>query len=393
MSMKRPQTPPPSCLLSLPPTGGSNKHVRFTETEYTNTISRRLTKTKEGEYPDAFFGCFKGGPDTELRGSSEDKSIHSTDHTVPSSPVFTTSISPKSSVLKKNELFASLAIAIDAPATITGPLSLMKLPLSVRNEVYKILLVVRGLICVRQNHSAFHDEKKAFLYAERRELLPGISYALAQLAVGGYKIRFSRFSTTNINILCANKKVHAEAKAVLYGKNAFEIVKPTTEMCPPPDFSVRLFPSGCQCLVTKLNIRIRSFYDLHWLLNGGYNILKNYYRGLDTLTLILEMDTTNRGFGREWSRMEGEKWTVYINRLRSVLARELFRDPKSRNTKVVPIWMNLRVLFSGESYDEKAGRPDTATDITSDKVMEQTKRDELKHVLVETWELFKKGGK
>ncbi|KAL1606792.1 hypothetical protein SLS60_004199 [Paraconiothyrium brasiliense] len=98
---------------------------------------------------------------------------------------------------------------------ITAPFPFLKLPLSIRKIVYSILLVVPGLICVRQNHTCYHDEEKAFLYAEARLLVPGIAYALPQITVGGFKVRLSRFRYANAGILRASKEVLAEAKAVM----------------------------------------------------------------------------------------------------------------------------------------------------------------------------------
>jgi hypothetical protein len=265
----------------------------------------------------------------------------------------------------------------------------MDLPMSIRNQIYAHLLVVPGLICVRQKRTAFHNEKTAFLYTERREFLPGIAYALVHLHVDGHKTRFALVGRTNINILRVSKEVFAEAKAVLYGKNAFEVVRPTNELCPPPDYSVRLFPTGCQCLVTQLNIKIRSFYDLHWLLSGGYNDMKNYYRGLVSLTLILEMDVASKGFGKTWTRMGvEEKWECYIQRLQGEVAKELSKkmQVKGTDTKIVPAWMNLRVLFSGEGYDERMVAVVDVGDV------QQVKQDEIRQGLTEAWELFKKRG-
>jgi hypothetical protein len=51
--------------------------------------------------------------------------------------------------------------------------------------------------------------------------------------------------------------------------------------------------------------------------------------------------------------------------------------------------MNLRVLFSGESYDDKVKEFDSGVG----KAPEQAKQDELRHALVEAWELFKKVGR
>jgi hypothetical protein len=181
----------------------------------------------------------------------------------------------------------------------------------------------------------------------------------------------------------------------MYSMNAFEIVKPTNEMTPQPDFSIHLFPSGYQRHVTQLNICIRSFYDLHWLLSGGYNVIKNYYRGLNTLTLILEIDSATKGFGREWARKKDEKWTTYIKRLQEVLAVDLFSEPKPKKAMNIPIRIELRVLFSGEAYDTSfyASITDHSSAETGDKTIEQARRAELRSALIETWELFKKGGK
>jgi hypothetical protein len=381
--MERPQTPPLSYPMTPPPTCGHKKRARFAGAEATNAKSSHIITSKEGESPDAFFEELAS--DTELHESSDNETIPSASDTAPSSPISATSETPKTTTLQNHDLFNSLAVAVNVPATLTGPFLFMELPLSVRKRVYEHLLVIPGLICVRQNHTSLHDETRTFVNAERREFLPGIAYALAQRSVDGYKTRFSRFASTNINILCASKEVYAETKVVLYGKNAFEIVKPTNELCPPPDHSVRLFPTGCQRLVARLNVRIRSFYDLNWLLNGGYNTIKNFYRGLSTLTLILELDSANKGFGKAWSRKESEKWVEYVERLRGEVSKELFRKmKKSANggTKVVPTWVHLRVLFSGEAYNGIVGGAEG---------VEKVKRDELRVGLVETWESFKKG--
>ncbi|KAJ4369174.1 hypothetical protein N0V83_006258 [Neocucurbitaria cava] len=391
LSIERPQTPPASYLLTPPPTGCFGKHVQFAD-EIANMTSKRMNKIKEGESLTAFFEEAQEGSDFELSDISEDETI-STDIISCTTPSSTLSVKSKSSVLEKHDPFASLAIAIDAPITIASPFPFLKLPLSVRNKIYEHLLVVPAIICVHQNRTSFHDEKRAFLYAERRAYLPGIAYALVQLTVDGYKTRLSRFASCNINVLRASKEVHAEAKAVLYGKNAFAIVKPTDELSPPPDFSVRLFPTGCQRLVTKLVICIHSFYDLHWILSGGYNVMKNYYRGLGTLTLILEMDAASKGFGKQWSKGKQEKWKAYVLRLHSELAQDMFGGTKVKKVKVVPTWINLRVLFRGESYDEQLGGSHNNANTTDAEAGEQTKRIELKHALVEAWELFKKGKK
>ncbi|KAI4926629.1 hypothetical protein J4E85_006923 [Alternaria conjuncta] len=393
-SVERPQTPPLSYLMTPPSTGGMAKRVRFSNVEYLDANSNKTGREinfNEGESPDVFFHEPEETFDSEIREKSDDEGSTSTASNLDlPSPVPADSYTAKPTALEKHDPFASLALAIDSPIANKEPFPFMNLPISVRDIIYSHLLVVPGLICVRQKHTVFHDEKKAFLHAERREFLPGIAYALVHLHVDGHKTRFSLVGRTNINILRANKEIFAEAKAVLYGKNMFEIVRSTNELCPPPDYSVRLFPTGCQRLITKLNIKIRSFYDLHWLLSGGYNVMKNYYRGLVSLTLVLEMDSTSKGFGKTWTRNGAEeKWADYVQRLRGEMAKELFKKMKVKgaDAKIVPVWMNLRVLFSGEAYDGSLA----AVGDTGDE--QRAKQDETKQGLVEAWELFKKGRK
>jgi hypothetical protein len=393
--VERQQTPPCSYLPTPPSTGGTVKQVRFSGLgdmdAGLNHKARRTNNANEGESPQAFFEEPEETFDTEIReNSDEEEGTPSACDTAPSSPVSAGSFTTKPTALEKHDPFASLALAIDTSATTTEPFRFMDLPLAIRHNIYSHLLVVPGLICVRQKHTTFHDEKKAFLYVERREFLPGIAYALVHFHVDGHKTRFSLVGRTNINILRANKEIFAEAKAVLYGKNAFEIVRPTNELSPPPDYSVRLFPTGCQRLVTQLNIKIRSFYDLHWLLSGGYNVLKNYYRGLASLTLVLEMDSTSKGFGKTWARIgTEERWESYVQRLQVEMSKELFKKikVKSAETKIIPTWMHLRILFSGEAYEDSVG---AVADVGDEQ---RVKQDETRQALTEAWESFKKVGK
>lgn len=391
VSTARPTTPPPSSqlLMTPPSTGNLNKRVRFANIPEISSRPKPHSKpflgTQESEPPPLFCEDLQEDSDIELSDSSQAETVFSTDMALLPSPFFKTSTTAKYSVLEKHDPFASLAMAINSPVTTPESFAFLKLPLSIRQKVYSHLLVIPALVCVRQKHTSFHDEKKAFLFAERRELLPGIAYALAQLAVDGYKTRFSRFHGVNLAILRVNKEIHAESKAIMYGKNVFGIIKPTTEMSPPPDYSVDLFPPGYQYLVAKLNIRIRSFYNLHWLLGGGYNQIKHFYRGLDTLTLILEVESAGKGFGKEWARKNHEEWAIYVERLRGELVKDISGGAAANKAKMVPKWINLRVLFSGDRYvEEMKVLPQMNRDdmVASD---EQARRAELKHALVEAW--------
>jgi hypothetical protein len=385
--MGRSVTPPPAAYLLTPPaTGGFDTRDSFGDTKFAKIASRRLNKFKEGESPGAFFEDPQEGSDVEPSGSEEVFSPASKPSSASSAS--DASIVPESNSVRKLD-FSGILATTTAASPVTDSFPLLDLPPSVRNKVYEHLLVVPGLLCVRQNQSSSQDENKVYLHAEPGQLLPGIAHALIQLTVDDYKIPFSHFASTNINILFSSKEVFAEAKAVLYSKNNFGIVKPSPELTPLPDCSVRLFPPGCQRLVTKLTIRIRSFYDLHWLLSTGKDAIKNFYRGICTLTLVLELTSTKRGFARQWAKNEGEKWHVYVKRLQIEIAKDAFATDEGKKINKVPTWMNLQVLFSGETYDEKVKDFDSAVGHAS----EQAKQDELRHALVEAWELFKKGGR
>ncbi|KAH7398853.1 hypothetical protein DE146DRAFT_612772 [Phaeosphaeria sp. MPI-PUGE-AT-0046c] len=386
--MDRSVTPPPSSLLTPPPTGGSDKRFKFIDEGLPDTILKRLSKCQEGEYPTAFFEEVEEGSDVDIDESEEEPTSPIVD-TPPTSATTAISSTSNGSNFERNDLFAP-GVAKTAAFVITEPFPLLRLPISLRTKVFEHLLVVSGLICVRQKQATLDQVDAGYLHAEPREVLPGIDHAVGQLSVNGRKISFPRFASTNSNILLASKDIHAEASAVLYGKNNFEIPRPSTELNPPTDYSVRLFPPSCQRLVIKLNIRIRSFYDLDWLLTGGYNNIKNFYRGLSTLTLIFEIDSVKNGFGRQWARQEGEKWQAYVMRLQIEIVKDAYAVGKGKKVKVMPDWIILRVFFGGELYDEQLR---AAVTMTAGRSEEQVKRDELRTALVEAWELFKRVGR
>ncbi|KAF2678654.1 hypothetical protein K458DRAFT_394706 [Lentithecium fluviatile CBS 122367] len=402
-AIERLQTPPPALelaneqLLTPPPTSGLGKRVRFADNSESPTSKRLATSEKRDEsafaaYTEVQDYSDEDSQDIIVLDFSSEKSDGSSTPTTPSSSFLT-------SPLDKKDSFAALAIAIDAP-TVTEPFPFMKLPLSVRNRVYEFLLVVPALICVRQKYTTYHNEKSAYLYAEHRELLPGIAYTLTQLTVAGFKLRFARFRSTNVGILRASKQVHKEAKAIMYGFNVFEIMCPCSEISPPPNFKIHLFQPGYQRLVRKLNIRVRAFYPLHWLICGGYAELKDAYRGLETLTLIFELETVEKGFGKRAVRNEGETWVAYVKRLHELLTVQLYgRVGVGKN---MPAWIDFRVLFDGDRYDDAAEleHVDTAaittagagdaTRTTNSERVEDALRVSMKRGLAEAFELFKK---
>lgn len=402
-STPRPVTLPPSFgLLTPPTTGGFSGRKSFPEQQEPLVSFTRLSKSEiQGEDLDRFFEDYDEGSSVNSEDDSSDSQLSLDSSSIATgnegsrgaSSISNVSHAPVRTALSTQHISSVCGSRSTTTYVALEDFPFMELPISVRNKVYKHLLVVPAIICVRQKHTAFHDEKKAFLYAERRELLPGIAYALTQTKVDGFKSRLSRFDGKNLNILRVSREVFNEARSVMYGCNEFDIVKPANELAPEPSFSTPLFPPGYQRIVAKLNIRIRTFYDMHWLLSGGYNVIRNHYRGLSTLTLILEIDSAAKGFGRQWARKKSEKWVTYITRLQSALAGHLFDGTGSPN-KTIPTCLNLRVLFSGEAYTGSShawtDAPGTAT--TDSMENQQTRREELRSALVETWELFKKGG-
>lgn len=147
-------------------------------------------------------------------------------------------VTPKTSACKISDFILECHVDSQDPVVTSStekPFNFMGLPLAIRRRIYSMALVIPAIICVRQKRTAYSDQKQAYLYAEPRLLLPGIAYALAQLTVDGIKFRFSRFRYTNVSLLRVSRQVHSEAKSVMYSKNTFEILAPSSEMTPTPD--------------------------------------------------------------------------------------------------------------------------------------------------------------
>lgn len=96
-----------------------------------------------------------------------------------------------------------------------------------------------------------------------------------------------------------------------FSTNTFALRPPSPELCPPPDFTVPLFPPGVARRLTRLCMRARAVYPLRWLLSGGHAELRRAYRGLRRLELVLEVADAGRGVGRMFGRGEGEAWGDY----------------------------------------------------------------------------------
>ncbi|KAF2647833.1 hypothetical protein K491DRAFT_550700, partial [Lophiostoma macrostomum CBS 122681] len=276
------------------------------------------------------------------------------------------------------------------------PFNFLGLPLAIRKKVYSLVLTIPALISVRQNRTRTYNESNAYLFADSRYLLPGIAFALAQLVVSGTKFHYSRYSYTNAALLRVSQKIHREAKEIMYAGNDFDIANLNRETSPPADFSIPLFPRGYARFLRKMTVRAKSVYGFQYLIkDAGHEELRNHYRGLDTLTLILEVDSIHRGYGRKLSRGEGgdEKWVAYVKRVHNVLQMELFGCPGI--FKSIPLWINMKVLVTGDHYVEAGVEGDVDAMDVDDEVEDgdEIKEQHLKAAVAEAFELFKKGGR
>ncbi|KAL5400336.1 hypothetical protein PMIN06_011088 [Paraphaeosphaeria minitans] len=393
-------------LLTPPSTGATRKIARFIEKRGSPTASkrRRFDRKNKDEYAVAEYA------ELDDLSDANDVSIsnESPGSSAPASPTDSPDSLETRTPVSRDEAFTGIDTDDEAlggtsststTKVATSPFPFMKLPRSIRKRIYAHLLAVPGLICVRQNHTSYHNEEKAFLYAEERRLLPGIAYALPQLVVGGFKTRFARLGG-NVGVLRVCREVEREARGVLYGSNAFEITCPALELSPPPDFSIPLLPRGCARLVRHLSIRLRALYPLRWLLAGGYASLKDAYRDLEQLDIVLEMEDAAKGPAKGLGKKDREGWSAYVTRLRAHLVITLFDSPH-RNQHLLPIWINLRVLFPGEAYDDRTESDPHNIHINvdmgpgnaspTDVAEERLRRYHLKRGLAEAFELCKQG--
>ncbi|KAF2741004.1 hypothetical protein EJ04DRAFT_423725 [Polyplosphaeria fusca] len=282
---------------------------------------------------------------------------------------------------------------------MTGPGSTSKqqsfnflgLSVDIRCCIYQLLVLVPGLICARQkktplvpffNQAPLHDTK-----VQHQDLLPGIAYALCHLVSTASKTRFSKLPYTNICILRSCKQVHEEASAVLYGLNIFDLFNHTKETMPKADFKIPLFPHIYQCQIRRLAIKSGGLYMFRFVLLGGWQSLQAAYPALESLTLILEFESSTQGCAIRWARKSGEEWCGYVARVRDELALEIYGCLGL--VKTIPDWIGLRMAFNDEKYvdviDPGLG------EFQHDVLDETNRRIVLRRGVVEAFERFRKG--
>jgi hypothetical protein len=270
-------------------------------------------------------------------------------------------------------------------------LDFMGLPLEVRKKIYVLTLTVPALVSVRQIRTTQYKKHDCYIYTNPWELAPGIAFVLCQTEVDGFKTRFHSNTFVNAAILRINKTIHAEAKAVMYGINYFDLANHNKETSPRVNFSVPLFPKSYPRLIRNVVIRASSIYGFQYMIkDGGHVELKNLYCGLEKLLLIVELDSAGKGYGRKLAREPGEKWAPYVKRVHNILQLELF-DCEGI-CKSIPIWVDMRAMFPGESYVDEMRVGEVAAmddDLDENQVSEQY----TKRAVAEAFELFKKGGR
>lgn len=359
-SLQRPRTPPQELqqgepqLLTPPLTGGFKKRMRFFDDENIQPDAKRLATTKE-------FDAHYYISDSEVTSSSGD---------------------------------ASLCQVKDGAATDArssdSSFNFMGLPVLVRKNIYTLLVTIPALVCVRQNRTSTYNDPHAYLYAEQRNLLPGIAFMLTQSVVYGTKTRLQRYTFANTSILRVSKKVNSEAKEIFYGDNVFDLSNLNKETSPPVDHKIRLFPRGRQRAIRKLTIRASSLYGFrHLLKDQGYIELKDVYRGLETLILILELARLDRGGGKLLARIEGEQWVAYVKRVHTILQMKIFDC--AGISEFIPAWINLKAVFPGDHFIEELRDGRDEKEEFLNKI--EKKRTQLKSAVAEAFELFKKGAR
>jgi hypothetical protein len=238
----------------------------------------------------------------------------------------------------------------------------------------------------------------AFSNVANIKCLPGIAMALTQISSNGFKSRFYRFPYVNTAILRTNSKVHSEAKKILYGSNTYDFLNLTKETVPPADFRIPIFAPGCARMLRGVCIRANSVYAFRWMVTAGYQDIKKFYRSLEVLHLVLEIDNIRKGYGKKLVRQPKENWMLYVKRVMAFIAVELF-DCVGIARKI-PVWISLSAVFEGDRYENTFNlnmdviRGETDKNVSTKIVEladEQFKKEDLKRAVSKAFELFKRG--
>ena len=381
-----------SQLLTPPPTGGSKKRVRFADHDEDGPIPKRLEFSQESGPNPTSDEALQATSTGHLSISSQDDNGNATKtekQLVPLLPILRSCMVEKSRFAKDASVemidIEALELSADTPVvqSFIEPFRFMDLPLKIRKMIYTLLVTVPGLICLRQNRSYSYDEPGAGIHDDKYELLPGIALVCIQRVSDGMRYPFCRFPFTNSAILRASKTTYAEAKAIMYGRNEFEISNLNSETSPIVNYKVPLLPPGYQRIIQNITLRAYAPYGFRYIVNGGHQALKNYYRGLQTLTLVLELHRLDKGYAKTFKRWTNESWDDYVNRIHQCL--QIFFFESTNLNKTIPRWMYLNVLFPGEEYLDAAGHVQRTDPTTIDEIIQ----DHIKRGVSEAFEMFK----
>jgi len=405
--MKSPSTPPrqQGDLLSLitpPPTLRSPKRLHF-EDEGMGSRPKRLVTADEVDWSllgdDEDDNTIRKDSDvSSIEGNnSKDQDLLSSDDEVLNSPVSDISASSIEEDVSKKGSGTTSVHSFD-PSLLPESIEFMKLPRKIQHKIYALLLTIPAVVCVRQNRTPHEHFPLAFSNSADIKLLPGMAMALTQTSCDGFKSRFPRFAYVNPAILRTNSKIYSEAKKVLYGCNTFDFLNLTKETAPPADFRTPIFSPGCARMVRSVCIRANAVYSFRWMVTSGHIEIKNFYRSLEVLHLVLEIESIKKGYGKKLVRLPKENWVVYVKRVVAFIAVELFGCVGI--AKKVPVWINLTAVFGGDPYNNNFDLNrdiirNEADKITNTKIVaqddEQFKKEDLKRAVSEAFELFKKG--
>jgi hypothetical protein len=400
-----PSTPPRRTgelsLLTPPPTIAAEKRRCFIDHDKEGeTTPKRLATSKEIEW------SIVGEGDGTLRKDSDTSTIEvgqvenrvsSSEDELPELPL----ISPTSIVndtSKDRKKSASVPIYDFDASLLPESITFMKLPQKIRMKIYALLLTIPAIICVRPNRTPYEHFPVAFSNVADIKCLPGMAMALTQISSNGFKSRFYRFPYVNTAILRTNSKIHSEAKKILYGSNTYDFLNLTKETAPPADFRIPIFAAGCARMLRSVCIRANSVYAFRWMVTAGYQEIKKFYRSLEVLHLVLEIDNIRKGYGKKLVRQPKENWVLYVKRVVAFIAVELF-DCVGIARKI-PVWISLSAVFEDERYEitfnlNRDVIRDEADKNTSTEIVEladeQFKKEDLKRAVSEAFELFKRG--
>ena len=390
------QTPPHQVqykigILTPPLTERGQKRVQFLESDCSKSQKKRFSSNREvkATLMDREKTLTRNSEndlsDVSIAGVLEPKPIKNYTH-----PIHTAKLNNDNEVTT----FTSTLVISALP----GRIEFMRLPPSIRKKIYHLLLTVPAIICLRQNRSPYEHIPAPWCNITEVRLLAGLAFVATQHTSNGLKSRMQHHQYTNVAILCANRKVHKEAKEILYGHNTFELANLTNETSPPADFNIPLLPRSCSYFVASLCIRGASIYALRFMVKDGHTGLKNTYRSLKSLLLILEIESLRKGYGKKLTRKPKENWMLYIKRLMSFMALELFDCVGIM--KKIPAWISLKVMFEGDEYIDSFDSRRDSSKGEIEKVglrmntglgNEDIEKQDLKLGVSEAFELFKKG--